>query len=64
MAQEVSHLLLQEVQAVPVAEDSEMQQVEQILSVRDMQEATQLACMQAAELQEELVAAAVVAQVL
>jgi hypothetical protein len=48
MAQEVSHLLLQEVQAVPVAEDSEMQQAEQILSVKDMQEATLLACMQVA----------------
>jgi hypothetical protein len=48
MAQEVSHLLLQEVMAVPVAEDSEMQQAEQILSVKDMQEATLLACMQVA----------------
>jgi hypothetical protein len=34
--------------AVPVAEDSEMQQAEQILSVKDMQEATLLACMQVA----------------
>jgi hypothetical protein len=62
MAQEVSHLLLQEVQAVPVAEDSEMQQVEQILSVRDMQEATQLACMGAQAL--KLAVAVAAAQVL
>ena len=62
MAQDLPHLLSPEVMAAPVAEDSEMQQVEQIQLVKVMREAIQLACMGAQALKSAAVVA--VAQVL